>query len=254
MQDPTWLKALVRGLVLPPGGPSWLALLGLVLWSRRPKLARLFVFSGVIAWFALSLPAVAAILASSFNATQPIDYETAKMAQAIVILGGGKRTDAPEYGGETLNRLSLERVRYGALVAKTTKLPILLTGGAVGGGKSEAALMREALREDYGVDARWVEARSVNTHENAQFSSDLLAAERVDTIVLVAHSFDMPRAAAEFRRTGIRVLQAPTGFARDPKNIEAMDFLPSIAALEANYFVLYEMLAYLVWTLSTRTE
>ena len=50
-------------------------------------------------------------------------------AEAIVILGGGTRRNAPEYGGDTLGRLTLERVRYGAQVAKLTALPVLVTGG-----------------------------------------------------------------------------------------------------------------------------
>jgi hypothetical protein len=36
-----------------------------------------------------------------------------------------------EYGGDTLGRLTLERVRYGARVAKKTGLPVLVAGGSV---------------------------------------------------------------------------------------------------------------------------
>ena len=39
-------------------------------------------------------------------------------ADAIVILSGGLRDYAPEYGGSTVNRITLERVRYGARLAR----------------------------------------------------------------------------------------------------------------------------------------
>ncbi len=35
-------------------------------------------------------------------------------AQAIVVLGGVRRTAAPEYGGDTLKGIALQRVHYAA--------------------------------------------------------------------------------------------------------------------------------------------
>ena len=64
---------------------------------------------------------------------------------------------------------------------------------------------------EYGVAVRWAEDRSRNTHENARFSAALLKADGVATVVLVAHSMDMPRARAEFAAAGIATVAAPTG-------------------------------------------
>ena len=44
-------------------------------------------------------------------------------AGAIVILSGGLRDYAPEYGGPTVNRVTLERVRYGARLARQSGEP-----------------------------------------------------------------------------------------------------------------------------------
>jgi uncharacterized SAM-binding protein YcdF (DUF218 family) len=52
--------------------------------------------------------------------TSPLDLAQVSNAQAIVILGGGVRREAPEYGGATLGGITLERVRYGARLARTT--------------------------------------------------------------------------------------------------------------------------------------
>ncbi|MBL0039413.1 MAG: hypothetical protein IPP36_13670 [Nitrosomonadales bacterium] len=49
-----------------------------------------------------------------------------------VILGGGIRPNALEYSGDINRRLTLERVRYGARVAKGCRVAVLVAGGSVG--------------------------------------------------------------------------------------------------------------------------
>src|SRR5688572_22301733 len=86
-------------------------------------------------------------------------------ASAIVILAAGRRTYAPEFDGETVDGLSLERLRYGALLARQTRLPVLVSGG-MGDGTTRlplAKLMADALLRDYGISARWLESQSTNT-------------------------------------------------------------------------------------------
>jgi uncharacterized SAM-binding protein YcdF (DUF218 family) len=132
----------------------------------------------------------------------PLDVGAAKSARALVILGGGVRRNAVEYGGDTLGRLTLERVRYGARVAHATELPVMVVGGSVFGGDTEAELMRVALEQEFAVPVRWLETKSRTTHENAKFAAVLLRDAGIDRVVLVAHSMDMPRAKAEFARYG----------------------------------------------------
>src|ERR1700694_2339163 len=92
-----------------------------------------------------------------------------------------------------------------------TGLPILVSGGSVLRGETEAKLMREALEREFGIPVRWVEQRSRTTHENALRSAEILRPAGVQQVVLVAHSFDMPRARAEFATAGIVTFPAPTG-------------------------------------------
>lgn len=242
MIDPIAVKALLKVVVLPPGGPLLLAIAGLLLARRHPRAGRSVAAVGVATLFVLSMPIVAALLVRSLDASPPLDLEQAKSAQAVVILGGGTRRGAPEYGGDTLGRLTLERVRYGARVARQTGLPVLVSGGSVSGDEAEAKLMREALANEYGVDVRWAEDRSRTTHENAVESAAILRAAGVRRVVLVAHSFDMPRATAEFASQGIETITAPTGIVTLRVD-SPLDFLPSVAGIEGSYYALYEMLA-----------
>src|SRR4029450_1543911 len=135
------------------------------------------------------MPVVSNALRQGIGGSPVLDLERAKSAQAIVILGGGTRPDAPEYGGDTLGHLTLERVRYGARVAQFTGLPILVTGGAATGGEPEASLMRQSLEREYGVGVQWTENQSRNTHENAVLSAAILRSQGIHRVVLVAHDF-----------------------------------------------------------------
>src|SRR5206468_2400197 len=140
-------------------GPLVVAVIGLLLLRRRPRLGRAIAAFGVVLLLVLSTPIVAILLVRALDDSPVIDIGAAKSAQAIVILGGGIRLNAAEYGGDTLNRLTLERVRYGARVARLTGLPILVTGGSVHGGQTEARLMQDALEHEFDVPVRWSEAR-----------------------------------------------------------------------------------------------
>jgi uncharacterized SAM-binding protein YcdF (DUF218 family) len=243
--DPYWLKAVVKQLVLPPTGPLLVSVFGLALVRRHPRVGRALAFVGILSLLLLSMPVVSNLLRQSIGGSPVLDLERAKSAQAIVILGGGIRPDAAEYGGDTLGHLTLERVRYGARVARLTGLPILVTGGAVTGGEPEARLMRQSLEREFGVDVSWVEDQSRNTRENAIRSAAILQAQGIHRVVLVAHDFDMRRASAEFAAAGIDAIAAPTG---TPAYGVAdwRDFLPSIPGLEGSYYALYEILGNLV--------
>jgi uncharacterized SAM-binding protein YcdF (DUF218 family) len=242
MWDWIWVKAVLKALILPPGGPLLLALAGLAMIGRHPRAGRRVAFAGVALLFALSIPAVGLMLTSLVDAASPFDPRTASNAQALVILGGGTRRDAPEYGGDTLGRYTLDRVRYGARVAKATALPVLVSGGSTYGGATEASLMRDALEKELGVPVRWAEDQSRTTYENAQFSARMLKAAGVARIVLVVHGADVPRAKAEFEEAGIAVIAAPTGL--PPARLSGpLDYLPSVSGLEASWHALYEMAA-----------
>jgi uncharacterized SAM-binding protein YcdF (DUF218 family) len=246
------LRAVAKALVLPPLGPLLVALVGLGLLHRRPRLGRALAWSGVLLLYALSTPLVAHLLLRGLAIPPMLDPESARSAQAIVILGGGVRQDAVEYGGDTLNRLTLERVRYGAKVARETRLPILVSGGTLDGGPTEAKLMKDALEGEFGVPVRWAESVSRNTHQNAVESAAILRSEGISKVVLVAHSFDMQRAIAELRRAGIETVPAPTLLPGEDR-LDYRDFIPSLSGLTTSYFALYELLANLVFEIGRAT-
>src|SRR5947209_16516034 len=171
-------KLLLKALVLPPAMPLLVAIVGLALLDRSRKLGRFLVTTGVLLLVAVSLPAVADLLIRFVDDSPPFDAAQVEAAQAIVILGGGTKRAAPEYGGDTLNRLTLERVRYGAHVARLINLPVMVVGGrSEPSRETEAKVMRAALQDEFGVPVRWIEDQSRNTHENALMAAAILRRE-----------------------------------------------------------------------------
>jgi uncharacterized SAM-binding protein YcdF (DUF218 family) len=201
------LKSVAGTLILPPSGPLLLCLAGLLLLNRRPAFARACLLLGIASLWLLSTPVVSDAISGWAEAYPPLPLRDAKDAQAIVILGGGgQRQFAPEYGGPAVDPYSLERVSYGAFVARETGLPILVTGFPV-----EVAAMRESLKRNFSIDVRWSDAQAHDTFENARNSARLLKADGVQRIVLVTRAVHMRRAAEEFIAAGFEVIPAPVG-------------------------------------------
>ena len=237
-----WIKQLVKWLVLPPGGPLLLGLAGIAMTPRCPRAGKALMIVCVATLLLLSMPAVGGFLIRCLDRTPALDPSQVGKAQAIVILSGGTRRNAPEYGGPTLGTIALERIRYGARLARETGLPVLVSGGRVRQAPPEALLMRDVLTREFGVPVRWVETRSQNTHQNAINSAAILKASGVQQVILVGHSFDFPRTRIEFEAAGIDAIPAPIDI---PPTLPTVfgDFLPSASGLQLSHYALYEILA-----------
>ena len=246
------LKKVVSVFLLPPVSLLLPLFAGLILLSRAPRLARALLWLGTSSFFLLSLPVTGHMLSLALEHVPPADLAEVKQAEAIVILGGGIRRHADEYGGDTLKWTTLERVRYGARLARESGLPVLVTGGMVFVGTADADLMKQALEGEFGVPVRWTESKSRDTHENAVNTAAILRTEGIRRIVLVTHGFHMPRALAEFRSVGLEVVAAPTLILR-PFEIESWgDLLPSLSTFVGSAYALHELLGKLALRVAGR--
>src|SRR5262249_25402925 len=163
-------------------------------------------------------------------------------AHAIVILSGDEDSEAPEYGGPSAGPLTLERLEYGARLARELQLPILITGGKTPDADVPLALtMQDSLLRDFNLKPRWIEAKSRTTHENAIFSASILKAEGVDTVYLVTHAWHMPRAKAAFEAAGVAVIPGATRFVTAAV-FELKKFLPTPRRPQNSYFPFFEWL------------
>jgi uncharacterized SAM-binding protein YcdF (DUF218 family) len=231
------LKTVVKSLILPPTGPLLAAALGLLLLRRRPLTARALLIVGLGSLWLLSTPVVGDVLAGLAEHYPPLDWRRAADAQAIVILGGGgRRAFAPEYAGPAADAVLLERLSYGAFVARKTSLPILVTGFRI-----EAGAMQATLQRNFAIEPRWVDDQAYDTFQNASNAARLLKADGVHRIVLVTHGTHMWRALHEFTDAGMDVVPAPVGIlaARD---IGIFRFLPNPDTLSRSSAAINELL------------
>jgi uncharacterized SAM-binding protein YcdF (DUF218 family) len=232
---------------MPPAGPLLLVLLGILIAMRRRGAGLLLATLGLALAWVLSTNAMAMLLARHLQppleAVQPRQLQE---VQAIVVLGGGVLPQAPEYGVAQPGPHTLQRLRYGAWLARHTGKPLAFAGGigwaAVGTAtEAEGTVARRVLQEDYGLALRWVDDRSRDTAENAARMAELLRRDGVRRIALVSDASHIPRAAAAFRAAGFEVIPAPTDF---PLRLERplLEWLPSAHGLTSSRELLREWL------------
>ncbi len=245
-----FFKKLLSALLLPPLMPLLLIAVGLLLLPWKGRLGQSIAWAGVLVGLLLCTPISVGWLTAPLENVSVLRAEDLARGQAIVILVAGRWQYMPEYGQPAPNRLSLERLRYGARVARTSGLPVLISGGGCPEPWAEARLMAEVLSVDFGVSPKWIEAGSKDTEENGRFSSALLQAGGIRRIVLVTHAAHMRRAMREFESQGMEVIPAPTGFFTErAMGEDVRDFVPGATAARAGWYAVYEWLGLLAQTL-----
>ena len=237
-----WIKKAIAGLILVPSGPLLAIGIGL-LWSRRRRGAGLALAGlGWIVLFVLSLPVVANGIGAPIEKRFPPLAKDATLPEktAIVVLGGGMQEGALDFGGETINPITLGRLRAAAMIAARTKLPVLVTGGpSLTSKTTEAEHMADALQHEFNTPVRWIENASLDTQDNARRSVPMLKADGITTVVLVTDTTHMTRAHELFQTAGIAVIPAATDFhASGP--ISVFSFVPNTNALRRSASYLHE--------------
>ena len=256
---------IAEAMITPPGIVVLLLFLTFLAYLRRQWLGAAMLVLSTIALVVLSLPLTAHQLMNGLEgfskppelvpmaekgpqAVLYVPQDSLKdPPEAIVVLGSGRYTEAPEYDlADTVSVQGLERLRYAAFLQRKTGLPILVSGGAPGGeDTAEAEHMQTVLSEDFHANVKWVERESRTTSENARYSQALLASAKVRHIYLVTHAWHMRRAARAFESAGIKVTPAPTGFhtlGRAARMSGA--YLPSAQGMYFSSLALHERLGF----------
>ncbi|WP_296188612.1 YdcF family protein [Pseudomonas sp. UBA1879] len=207
----------IKNLLLPPGIFLLVLLCAWWLRSARPRLARALFVVGLGGVWLTSLPIVVEWSAKGIERLPPLQQDQwatlAQRADAIVVLGSGRERKDPSWGTDIPTGTALERMRYAARLAKASGLPILTTGGLhYGEPPSEAAIMADALRDDFGVTVRWQEGESRTTWENATMTAAVLQPLGIKRVVVVTQAWHMPRSVWSFQKAGFDVVPAPVGF------------------------------------------
>ena len=249
----TLFNYILKGIFLPPGGFVFLFFVGLILLRKKRKTGITLLSITLVTFYIVSTPIFSTHLIElleTWPALTDKQIET-ENADAIVVLGAGRYSNAPEYNGDTISEPGLVRLRYSTYIHKKTGLPIITTGGtgfATAGAPSEARLMKQSLQNDFGVSNVLTEDESLNTAENARYTKQLLDKHGFKRVYLVTHAWHMPRSIAIFKANGIDVIPAPTGFEKTGiPGGRLLDWLPS--SLENTRWALHELIGHLWYKL-----
>src|SRR5690554_701985 len=242
------LRLLIKQSLLPPGCILWLLLLAFLLRKRWPRTALAVFVSAMLALLLVSMPVSTQYLAAMIETEPALEPQQwphlAERTDAIVILGGGREGLDPAWGEEQVSYMAMERIRYGARLAKASGLPILFSGGIVHqDATSEAALMANTLEKDFALTAKWLEEESRTTWENALLSQKTLKAAGIQRIVLVTNAWHMLRAKWSYEQQGFQVLVAPVGFFSAPRQLPLAGMVPNSKSVWQNTLLLHELLA-----------
>ena len=239
------LASLPTLLIVPPLNLLLASVAGAGFCRRRwGRLMLAFALGGLVL---LSLPVVSGSLIALLEIGLDRPPPPGPPPQAIVILSADQQ---PTWVGGVVTfgvgPFTLERERAGALLARRTGLPVLVSGGALHAWSPPLAVLMEAsLHQDFATEVRWRESHSINTWENAQESAKILRSAGITRVWLVTHGWHMPRALLAFCRAGLQPVPAPVLIDALPE-VRAASFVPSVSGWVQSYVALHEMIG-LVW-------
>ena len=242
-----FIANLVTSVMLPPTGLIVLGLLGIGISLIWKKIGTFVAAFSLLALLLCSVPIVSASLVDLLQTDPPLLEKDLKKTladvDALVMLAGGRRSEAEEFDGDTVSEFTLERVRYAAWLAKRTGLPLIVSGGLANDENiSLAELVQDVLQKEFIVIVDHIERDSRNTFENAKNTSRYLKVNKMRKIALVTHAWHMPRAKKAFEYFQIDVTPAPTAFYGRASKISGLNFLPSANALFYSSMAFHELL------------
>lgn len=171
------------------------------------RLASILIIAVIISQYLFATPLMTKLLFMVIGRYPPLSLAQLKQQnpQAIIILGGGL------YKGQEYNNVyqaglsSIVRLQYGAYLANALHLDVALSGMEADYG------MKNTLAQ-LGIQAKWSESHSFDTHQNAQLSAKLLQQQGIKKVILVTDAWHMSRAVLAFTHAGFDVIAAPTEF------------------------------------------
>jgi len=208
-----FIKFLYITFLLPPG-LFIVALTLLCLWMHRQKkrgVRMLAVITGLL--YLISTPLVGDWLMRSLESRyQPPQAVT---GDVIVMLGGGATADTPNVHGKGhLTGFAANRLLTAAQLHYATGAPIIVSGGQVFANSGKEAEIARHILLGLGVAGNKiiVEGQSLNTMDNAKFTTKIVTEKQFTRPILVTSAFHMERSVRQFNKYDMTVIPYPTDY------------------------------------------
>jgi uncharacterized SAM-binding protein YcdF (DUF218 family) len=238
---------LLAWLVLPFSICIELLVVGiLLLWfSRRQRLGKILVTTGVGLLILFSFGPVGSLLVEPLESTHPPATDPVVSdgtVRWVVVLGAGYRPDPALPATARVPESAIVRLAEGVRVyrlARGSRLLVLIGGADPTDGRVET--VGEVVRT-FGVPVAdlVVDATGRTTAEEADV---IRARVGTDRFVLVTSAFHMPRAVRLCRDRGLDPIPAPTGHVNSKSEYATLAALPSEDHLSRTHIAFSEALA-----------
>jgi len=203
--------------LLRPVAFVWLLTLigtGVLIWKKQKVGAIILGVISLIMWLlGTNLPK------KFFNGLEKpylnLDLHALPQADAMILLGGGHVPSKYDYSGFNFNDAG-DRITTALMLAKRTKVPVLVLGGAPyrSGGKRRnmADLLVEWAQEQLPDTEIVVMGITANTYQEAVEVKEMAEERGWRDIVVVTSAYHMKRTEGCFNQVGVPIIPAPCDF------------------------------------------
>ena len=201
--------------VLPPGCfIIALFVLAWYLWKKRGEKTVAAILAGLT--FVFYLLCTSFVAEKTLGALEQVYEPPADPSgDVIIMLGGGAMPDSPDVDGTgALCSSPANRLLTAVRLQRQLGVPILLSGGQVYEDTGAEAKIARRILLSLGVpdDMIFAETKSINTTQNAKFSTEILHEQGFTHPILVTSAFHMKRSVLNFEKQGVSVTPYPADY------------------------------------------
>jgi uncharacterized SAM-binding protein YcdF (DUF218 family) len=241
------LKKIITCAVVPPGCFIVPFLLFAVFLKKKSRFFALLL--AVLFYFFSIQPASDMLLMPLEYTYKPPTLAEVKAGNAYVILGGGVNDFAPDIDGEgTIGDVALQRLICAYRLYRIDKKPIIFSGGKIFERRPEAEIAKRILLS-LGVSEKdvFMEGKSRDTFENAQYVKELSEKHNINKVILITSAFHMKRSMLLFDKFFKGTIPCPTGYNTSKTKYDLMSYLPNAGNLESIAIALKEYMGILFY-------
>lgn len=209
-----YLLKFGASFVLPPGiFIVLLALLVIACWRRQQHRIAGLLAAVTVVFYLLSTGFTAEYFMGRLESVwEPPQHP---QGDVIIMLGGGAMPDSPDVDGTgALCASPANRLLTAVRLQRRLDVPILVSGGQVYSDSGPEAQIARRILLSLGVpdDKILVETKSINTTQNAEFSTEILREHGLSQPLLVTSAFHMKRSVLNFEKQGVAVTAYPADY------------------------------------------
>ena len=200
-----YASKLIWFFLEPSNAFAFVALWGLLLLRRAPRLGRAMALAGVLGLIVTGMAPLGTLMLRPLEARFPAYADDGRPVAGAIFLGGALVPEITLARGQAALHEAAERLTAIAeLSRRYPGLRVVFTGGAgeLVSQTSEATALETVMPSlAPGVQVEY-ERNSRNTVENAEMSLGLVRPAKGERWLLVTSAFHMPRAIGIFRKAG----------------------------------------------------